>query len=133
MGHVDERDPDLLLDPLELDLHLLAQLEVEGAQRLVEEQHGGPVDERPREGDALGLAARDLRRLAPLEAGQLDELEHLRDARLDLRVLTFLRREAEGDVLEDRQVREERVVLEDRVDVALVRRQPGDVLALRAR
>ena len=37
--HVDERDPDLALDALELDLHLLAQLEVERAERLVEQQH----------------------------------------------------------------------------------------------
>ena len=77
VGHVDERDPDLLLDALELDLHLLAQLEVEGAERLVEEEDGGPVDERPRERDALRLAARDLGRLALLEARQLDELEHV--------------------------------------------------------
>ena len=81
MGHVDEGDADLLLDALELDLHLLAQLEVEGAQRLVEEQDGGPVDERPRERDALRLAARDLGRLALLVARQLDELEHVGDAR----------------------------------------------------
>ena len=37
--HVDEGDADLLLDPLELDLHLLAELEVERAERLVEQQH----------------------------------------------------------------------------------------------
>src|SRR5581483_1768291 len=37
--------------------------------------------------------------------------------------------EAEGDVLEDRQVRKERVRLEDGVDVALVRRQRRDVSA----
>ena len=36
--------------------------------------------------------------------------------------------QAEGDVLEDREVREERVALEDRVDVAAVRRQAGHVL-----
>ena len=41
VGHVDERDADLALDALELDLHLLAQLEVERAERLVEEQDGG--------------------------------------------------------------------------------------------
>src|SRR6185312_4766474 len=35
--------------------------------------------------------------------------------------------EAEGDVVPDRQVREQRVVLEDGVDVALVGRQPRDV------
>ena len=56
--------PDLGLDPLELDLHLPAQLEVERAERLVEQQHLGPVDERPGQGDPLLLAAGELRRLA---------------------------------------------------------------------
>ena len=41
-----------------------------------------------------------------------------------------MRLQPEGDVLVDREVREEGVVLEDRVHVPLVRRQPGDVLAL---
>ena len=77
VGHVDERDPDLLLDALELDLHLLAQLEVERAERFVEEQDGRLVDQRAGEGDALRLAAGDLGRLAAFEARQLDELEHV--------------------------------------------------------
>ena len=68
--------------------------------------------------------------LRRLEARQLDEREHLGDAALDLGVVDALAAQAEGDVLVDRQVREEGVVLEDRVDVALVGRQPGDVLAL---
>jgi hypothetical protein len=38
---VDEGEADVLLDPLQLDLHLLAQLQVERAERLVEEQHAG--------------------------------------------------------------------------------------------
>ena len=73
MRDVHERDADLVLDPLELELHLLAELEVERAERLVEEQHARPVDERARQGDALLLAARELARLAPLEARQVDE------------------------------------------------------------
>ena len=73
VGHVDERDPDLLLDPLELHLHLLAQLEVERAERLVEQQYGRLVDQRSGERDALRLATRDLRRLARLVPGQLDQ------------------------------------------------------------
>src|SRR5436190_30362 len=78
VGHVDERDPDLAngaLDPLQLDLHLLAQLQVEGAQWLVEQQHLGMVDERPRECDALPLAARELDRLAIAEARELYDPE----------------------------------------------------------
>ena len=39
VGDEDEGDADLALDRLQLDLHLLAQLEVERAQRLVQQQH----------------------------------------------------------------------------------------------
>ena len=62
VGHVEERDPDVALDPLELDLQSLAQLQVERAERLVEQQHLGEVDERARQRDALLLAAGELRR-----------------------------------------------------------------------
>ena len=61
MGDVDERDADLALDAHQLELHLLAELEVERAERLVEQQHRGLVHERPGERDALLLAARELR------------------------------------------------------------------------
>ena len=57
---VDEGDADLALDRLQLDLHLLAQLEVERAERLVEEEHLRPVHDRARERDALSLAAGEL-------------------------------------------------------------------------
>ena len=60
---VHEGEPDLDLDPLELDLHLSPQLEVERAQRLVEQQHLGLVDQRPAERDPLLLTTRELGRL----------------------------------------------------------------------
>ena len=82
MRDVDERDPDGLLDVLELDLHLLAELEVERAQRLVQQQHAGAVDERARERDALPLAARELARLALRELAQPHERERLAGALL---------------------------------------------------
>ena len=75
--HVDERDPDLLLDLLQLDLHLLAELQVERAERLVEQQHARPVDDRPRERDALALPARELRRLPRAEALEPHHRERL--------------------------------------------------------
>ena len=69
--------PDIALDSLQLDLKLLAELEVERAERLVEQQHRGPVDERARERHALLLAARELARLALGLARQADALELL--------------------------------------------------------
>ena len=64
VGHVDERDPDLALDPLELELHDLPQLEVECAERFVEQQRARVVHQRAGQRDALLLAAGELCGLA---------------------------------------------------------------------
>src|SRR5207248_5572382 len=96
--------------------------------RLVEEQHAGPVDERAREGDALLLAAGELARLALLHPGEADEAKDLGDAAAHVRPAHAAAPEAEADVLEDREMREERIRLEDGVDVALVGRLAGDGL-----
>ncbi len=77
MGDEHEGDADVVLDRLQLDLHLLAELEVERAERLVEQQHLRPVHERPGEGDPLALAARELRRLACAVVAEANGLEHL--------------------------------------------------------
>ena len=72
---VDKGDADLALDPQQLELHLLAELEVERAERLVEQQHLRLVHDRAGQGDALALAAGQLRRLARAEPGQPDHLQ----------------------------------------------------------
>jgi hypothetical protein len=58
MGDDDEGDADFALDRLELDLHLLAELEVHRGEWLVEQQHSRPTDQCPCERDALTLSAR---------------------------------------------------------------------------
>ena len=85
---------------------------VERGERLVEEKHVGIASERPRERDALPLAARELVRQRVLEVRDPEPLEVLVDP--------FASRV--GDVLADAQVREERVLLEDEADPALLRR-----------
>ncbi len=125
--HVDEGRPQLGLDPLQLELHLLPQLDVERPERLVEQERGRAVDERAGEGDALLLAAGELPRLALLEPFEPDDAEHLFDPRALLALVHPLQPHPERDVVPDRHVREERVVLEDHVHVAPVRRHGGDV------
>ena len=60
------------------------------------------------------------------------ELQHLVDARIDLGLGLAQHFEAEADILANRHMREERVVLEDGVDRALEGRQRRDVLAIEA-
>ena len=119
----------LLVQPLELGAHLHAQLGVEVRQRLVEQERLGLAHQRPAHGDALALAAGELRRPA---REQLVEPQHgadLRDAPVDLGPGGLALAQPEGEVLVHRHVRVERVVLEDHGDVAVARRQMGDVLA----
>ena len=78
---IDERHPPLALDPLQLDLHLLAQLQVERAERLVEQQHPRAVHERPRERHPLALAAGELNRLAVAGPGSRTSSRISRPAR----------------------------------------------------
>ena len=65
------------LQVLELELHLLPQLEVERAERLVEQQHPGPVDQRPGQRHALLLPAASWRGDRAPELLQLHHRERL--------------------------------------------------------
>ncbi len=89
----------------------------------------GSVDERPGERDALLLAARHLPRPPPLVARQADQRERLADPALLLVLADLALAQPVADVLGHVHVREQGVVLEDRVDVAPVRRDAGDRLA----
>ncbi len=128
--YVDEGDPDVALDALELDLELLSQFEVERAQRLVEEQHRRLIHERAREGHALLLAAGQLRGPALGLRGEPHALELLGHAALDLGAVDPLALQAEGHVLLDRAVGEEGIALEDRVGGPLEGGTVGHVLAV---
>ena len=126
---VDEGDADLLLDALELQLHLLAQLEIQSTQRLVQEQDLGLVHQRACEGDALHLAAGHLTRLPLLVAGHLHQLQRGPHPAFDVALRDLAPTKAEGHVVEHVEVREQRVGLEDGVDVAAVRGKSRHVLA----
>ena len=68
MGNIDRRHLQLLLKGSELDPEAVAQFGIEIGQGLIEKQHLGLGDERPRQGDPLLLAAGKLARIALIEA-----------------------------------------------------------------
>ena len=82
--HVDGGDPQLALQPLQLEAHLLAQLGVEVGQRLVEQQQRRLHHQRARERQALLLAAGELGRLALGEVVELHGGEHAHHLVADL-------------------------------------------------
>ena len=60
MGDVEYGHPHVAVDALDLELHLLAQIPVEGAERLVHEEESGVEHEGAGEGDPLLLASGEL-------------------------------------------------------------------------
>ena len=83
VSDVDEGDADPALQVLELDLHRLSQLEIEGSERLVEEQDFRLVDQRPGQCHPLLHATGELTRSSVGPFGELDLVEHPTHPSLD--------------------------------------------------
>ena len=77
MCYIYKSDAHLLLDLLQLSLHILSQLEVKRAERFVQKQNLGSVDDCPCNGDSLLLTAGQLRNGALFIALQRDKLQRL--------------------------------------------------------
>ena len=101
--------PTLRLQVFELDLHRLSQLEIEGPQRLVEEQDLGLVDQGAGQCHPLLHAARELIRPGVGPLGELDLVEYTVHTAPDLRLLDLLHVEPECDVLRNRHMGKEGV------------------------
>ena len=110
-----------------LQPHLLAELGVQRAEGLVQQEHLRPDDEGTGERDPLLLAPTELTGIAALESAQGDQRQGLPHARLGLPPVHPSHAEAEADILADGHVGEQGVVLEHHTGVAPVRGRRGDV------
>ena len=132
VGDEDKGDTQLALQLLQLALHLLAQFEIQRAERFVQQQHPRPIDQRARQRHALPLAARQVRRLAFGNETERHALQRLLRPRQPLAFSDALHHQAVGDIFQHRHVREQRVILKHGIHVALIRRQVGGFLAVDA-
>ena len=121
-------DAELLLQAPHLDLHGLAQPLVERAERLVHQQHRRLEHDGPGQRHPLLLTARELARVAGLEALQAHEVERGGDPAPDLGPPVAPHLERVRHVVEHGEVGEERVLLEHHPDVAAVGGPLRDVL-----
>ncbi len=127
VGDVDEADLELTLQALELLAHLHAQERVERRQRLVEQKDGRLHDQSARQRDPLLLPARKLRRQARGVVGHAHEIEKLARSSMPLGLRHASHLQAEGDVVEGAQMREQRIALEHHGGAAPGGRQARDI------
>ena len=131
MGHIQEGDAQALLHALELQLHLLTQLQVQRAQGLVQQQHLGLVDQTSGDGHALLLAAGKGIHMALAVALQIDQVQHSVYPAGNLSLGELFQLQTEGDVVKHVQVGEQGILLKHGVHPALVGRNVGNLLALK--
>ena len=99
MCHQNERASYRAMNASQLFVHLQAELEVKGAERLIEQQHLGLVDQRPSYGHALALATAQFVDLSRSIVFKLDEAKHFGDLAIDLGTRDFLYLQPKCDVL----------------------------------
>ena len=128
VSNMHEGDAEFRLESLQFAAHLQAEKFVQRRKRLVEEKNPGVCNQRAGERNALLLATRELGGHAIAEMVELDALQHLVRTFATLVLPDATHLQIEGDVVENGQVREERVVLEHHRRAALDRRLAHDHL-----
>ena len=127
VGDVDGGDAETPLQRGDLGAGGHAQLRVEVRQRLVHQEHLRLAHDGAAHGDALPLTAGEGLRFAGKEVLEPQQVGGLPDPLLPFRLGHVLHLQREAHVVGDGHVRVEGVVLEDHRDVAILRRQVGDV------
>jgi hypothetical protein len=110
------------LQLFELDFHVLAQLEIEGAQRLVEQQQCGFEHEATGDGHALALTARQLIDALGRGAGKPHALQHGVAASRAFGAIHAAAGQPEGHVLAHGHHGKQGQLLEYHVDGPTIRR-----------
>src|SRR6266446_6257831 len=130
VGHEQGGYGKALLERADLVAHVGAQMGVEIGERLVEQKYRRLDHERAGERHALLLASRKLRRIALTEAAELDQLERRHGSHPPFRPGHVAHSQAEGHVLDYREMGKERVGLKHHADIAPMGGQAGHVLAV---
>jgi hypothetical protein len=130
-GDVDHRALQPGVQLADFGAHLHAHLRVEVGKRFVEQERLGLADDgAAADGHALALAAGEGLGLALEIIDDAQDFRRLHDALVDFRLGILAQLQAEGHVVVHAHVRIERVVLEDHRDVAVLRRDVVDLLAV---
>ena len=119
------------LNLLELDLHILSELEVERAERFVQQNDIGVADESARDGDTLLLTARQLLYGTLFITLEVNNSKHLADLFLYFILGELFELQAKGDIVKYVKMGEQRIFLKHRIDVSLVGRKSVDTRSVK--
>ena len=128
MGDIDEGDAQLLLQALELNLHLAPELEIQCTKRLIQQKDLRLVHKGTGNSHTLPLSAGQLCWLAGLIARKLHQSKRIRNGFFTLKSRHVLQLQRIADVLPHIHMGEKSIILEDHVHIPFFRREIGHIL-----
>ena len=127
MRHVDKRYADFIVQIVEVDEEIRAELCIERGKRFVEQEHFRLIYQRTRNRNPLLLPAGKLIRFFMNMLIELNEMNIMLHFFVDRFFRHFPQAQRKRDVFVYRKMRKKRVGLENRIRMALIRRKRGDV------
>ena len=115
MGNKDEGNSDLLLNPFQLVLHLLAEFQIQRRQRLVQQKHLRLIHQRSCDGNTLLLPAGKKCRIFIFVSLKSNELQHLHDLLVDDVLTHLLDFQSKSDIFIYTQMRKQGIFLKNRI------------------
>ena len=104
------------------DLHRFTQLQVESPERLIHQQNAlGRISHGACHRDTLRLTATEFRRIAFPNIGKMDQIEQFAHPLARLLLAGTPLFETKADVVLNRHVREQGIILEDHADFPFLR------------
>ena len=131
MGNVHEGNADFLVDVFQHLLHMMAQLQVQRTQRLIQKQRARLKHQGTRQSNALLHAAGKLARLVVFMAAQLHQVNHARHALRNVVFGNAAAFQTVSDVFLDAHMGKQRIILEHGMHIALVGGHVGDNLSIK--
>ena len=128
--YIYKGDTERLVHLLQLHLHILAHLQVERSQRLIEQKHLRLIYDGTSDGNTLLLTSRERIYIAVLVVGHRHHLQRFAHTLVNLLRCHLFEFQTEGDILIDIQMRKEGISLENRIKRSLVRRHTQNILIL---
>ena len=129
VSDVNKRDPQLLLQTFQFQLHLSAQLQIQCSQRFIQQQHLRLIDHRSGNGNALLLSTGQLIRHPFSIPFQLYQTKGLLHSLCNLCLGNFSDLQSISYVVRHIHMRKQGIILEHRIDIPFVRLTVRNVLS----
>ena len=127
----DKGNAQTLLQFPQLILHVRTQLQIQSRQRLIQQNDPWLINDCPRNGYTLALAARQFANRTALKTFQLNHFQHFCNPLLNFFFINLAQTQRKGNIFKNIHMRKQCIGLKNRVNVSFISRNIIDADAIK--